>query len=170
MPDSRVHAGYGHAFFLTFSCYKRRRILDEDPLKTIVLEIMASQLGKRNGKCQGVVIMPDHIHAMVWFPEVGELSTFMKQCKQTSSVRIKRNLKENRSAYLHKVSLDDPVWQAGYYSFNIYSDRKMREKLEYMHANPVRAGLVARPAEWRFSSAAFYASGVDVGIAIEQPG
>jgi len=170
MPDSGGHDGYSHAYFLTFSCYKRRRILDEDPLRTIVLEIMAAQLDRQNGKCQGFVIMPDHIHAMVWFPDAGQLSTFMKQWKQRSSVKIKQNLKENRIAYLHKVGLDGPVWQAGYYSFNIYSARKMKEKLEYMHANPVRAGLVARPADWRFSSAAYYVSRVDVGIAIEQPG
>jgi putative transposase len=42
-----------------------------------------------------------------------------------------------------------------------------REKLDYMHLNPVRAGLVTRAVDWRWSSAGYYVNGVDVGIALE---
>jgi len=40
---------------------------------------------------------------------------------------------------------------AKYYSFNLYNEDKVREKLTYMHENPVRAGLVTRPCDWAFS-------------------
>jgi len=162
--------GSGQAFFLTFSCYKRRRLLDEDHPKKVVLGVLFSQLAKQKGKCQGFVIMPDHVHAVVWFPEPDHLSHFMKQWKQRSSVKIKRGLRENRTSLLQKVNLADPVWQSGYYAFTIYSARKMKEKLDYMHANPIKADLVANPEEWPFSSAGYYSSGIAVGIPIEQPG
>jgi hypothetical protein len=47
-------------------------------------------------------------------------------------------------------------WQARFYDFNVYSKGKKKEKLNYMHANPVLRGLVKHPAEWRWSSWGFY--------------
>ena len=68
--------------------------------------------------------------------------------------------------YAQKIDKADPCWQAKYYSFNLYSDEKVREKLNYMHENPVRAGLVAQPCDWAFSSARYYEQGRSVGVPI----
>ena len=84
MPKKKIYNEEGHAHFITFSCYKRRSILNIDAAKKIVIAIMYSQLKKQNGSCSGFVIMPDHVHAMVWFSEPNQLSTFMKQWKQQS--------------------------------------------------------------------------------------
>ena len=54
-------------------------------------------------------------------------------------------------------------WQPRFYDFNVYSSRKKREKLEYMHANPVKRGLVKNPAEWIWSSHLFYSRG-EIGL------
>jgi hypothetical protein len=43
-------------------------------------------------------------------------------------------------------------WQPRSYDFNVYSDRKVTEKLRYMHQNPVQRGLVPLPELWRWSS------------------
>jgi putative transposase len=51
--------------------------------------------------------------------------------------------------YANTFPSDDPFWQAKYYPFNLYSVPKAREKLDYMHLNPVRAGLVAQAVDWR---------------------
>ncbi len=51
-------------------------------------------------------------------------------------------------------------WQARFYDFNVYSQGKKREKLNYMHANPVIRGLVKHPRDWRWSSWGFYHGGV----------
>ena len=48
-------------------------------------------------------------------------------------------------------------WQRRFYDFNVWSHKKRREKLEYMHSNPVKRGLVRRPQDWPWSSYAFYA-------------
>ena len=45
------------------------------------------------------------------------------------------------------------------YDFNVYSSYKLREKLEYMHANPVKRGLVKSPSAWMWSSFLFYEKG-----------
>jgi putative transposase len=54
-------------------------------------------------------------------------------------------------------------WQrGGGYDLNLFSPDTVREKLEYMHNNPVKRGLCKAPADWRWSSASFYAGG-DIG-------
>jgi len=54
-------------------------------------------------------------------------------------------------------------WQPWFYDFNVYSAKKIREKLEYMHANPVMRGLVRNPSDWLWSSFLFYEKG-EVGL------
>ena len=44
-----------------------------------------------------------------------------------------------------------------FFDFNVWSDAKRKEKLHYMHANPVRERLVKHPKEWPWSSFSFYA-------------
>ena len=51
------------------------------------------------------------------------------------------------------------IWQKGAgYDFNVYTERKLREKIRYIHANPVRAGLAETPEAYPWSSAANYAA------------
>ena len=50
-------------------------------------------------------------------------------------------------------------WQARFYDFNVYTSGKRKEKLNYMHANPVVRGLVEHPKDWRWSSWGFYWGG-----------
>jgi putative transposase len=109
--------------------------------------------------------MPNHVHAILWFPAEGQLSECMKQWKRTSSVKVRKLLEQHLARYRDKVP-GDPVWQAKYYAFNIYSRRKMEEKLRYIHANPVRAGLVRQATEWRWSSAKYYELGRSVGVKV----
>jgi putative transposase len=44
------------------------------------------------------------------------------------------------------------VWQARFYDFNVWGQRKRIQKLRYMHANPVKRGLVLEPGQWAWSS------------------
>ena len=68
--------------------------------------------------------------------------------------------------YGFKLDLKGAMWRPKYYVFNIYSASKLKEKLTYMHANPVQAGLVDHAQDWRFSSARWYLLGKSVGVPI----
>ena len=109
--------------------------------------------------------MPDHVHALVWFPEPGQLSFFMKQWKQRSSSSLKRLFQSGFPTYWRLVETDS-VWQPRYYAFHVYSREKLEEKLHYMHQNPVRAGLVESAVEWKWSSARWYERQEFVGVPI----
>jgi putative transposase len=166
MVRKRTYDREGHAHFVTFSCYRRRRLLDHDRAKRVVLEVLNSQLALQAGRCAGFVVMPDHVHAVVWFPAPDQISHFMKQWKQRSSVHLKRLLRSRLIHYAGAVDPSEPVWQPRYYDFNLYSESKLEEKLTYMHQNPVRAGLVVRPCEWPWSSARYYEHGRSVGVPV----
>jgi putative transposase len=170
MSTRQTYDQEGHAHFLTFSCYKRRRHLDDDWAKGIVVSILHDQLKKHDGKCVGFVVMPDHVHAIVWFPISDQLSSFMKQWKRCSSILIKKGQEKYLVQYRRKVDRIEPIWQRKYYSFNLHSADKIEEKLEYMHNNPVNKSMVARPEDWPYGSARFYMLGQSVGLPIEFPG
>ena len=166
MVTKRTFDREGHAHFVTFSCYRRRRLLDHDRARKVVLGVLNSQLVRQDGRCVGFVVMPDHVHAVVRFPKPDQISHFMKQWKQRSSVQIKRLMRSQLVQYAGTIDLTEPVWQAGYYDFNLFTGRKVEEKLAYMHQNPVNAGLVDQPEDWPWSSAGYDATGRSVGVPV----
>ena len=89
MVTRRVYDQEKHVHFVTFSCDKRRQYLNPDRAKRIVIGTMGSELAKRNGLCSGFVIMPDHVHTLMWFPEVEQLSSFMDVWKTQTSRSLK---------------------------------------------------------------------------------
>ena len=58
----------------------------------------------------------------------------------------------------HKRNIKHRLWQRGFYDFNIYNEETLTEKLDYIHNNPVRAGLVTSPRDYTWSSYRFYIS------------
>jgi putative transposase len=166
MPKYPVLDTEGHVHFLTFSCYKRRRLLDDERAAGIVMHFLASLLEKRQGRCLGFVIMPDHVHSLVWFPKPNQLSDFVKQWKRRTSMELKKHLITARPRYAASFEPDEPIWQARYYGFNIFSEQKLLEKLQYMHNNPVKEGLVVNSSDWPWSSARWYERGLPLGIPI----
>ena len=158
-----------HVHFLTFSCYKRRNLLYPDRAKRIVIGTLGSRLAIQNGMCLGFVIMPNHVHAIVWFDAPGQLSLLMDQWKTQSSIQIKDHFRREHPTYWKIVESDDAVWQPRYYDFNVITADKLEEKLAYMHANPVRKGLVQSPCDWPWSSARWYLQQKPVGLPIRQP-
>ena len=59
-------------------------------------------------------------------------------------------------------------WQARFYDFNVYSGGKIKEKLNYMHANLVIRGLVEHPKDWPWSSWSYYMKGETALIAMDR--
>jgi len=168
MPNPRtIYDDELFAHFITFSCYKRRNLLTLDKPRQKLLGTLTASLKRHQGQCVGFVIMPNHVHAIVWFPVANQLSRFMQVWKRDSSASIKNWYRAANIAFFEKIPTDDPIWQSKYYSFEIYAESKLEEKLNYMHENPVRAGLVSRVVDWRWSSARHYHEGKTVGIPIQ---
>src|SRR5262245_3970725 len=105
------------AHFITFSCDRRRRLLNLDQPKRIVLGALNQELRRCDGKCVGFVIMPDHVHALVWFPRTGQLSGFMHEWKRYSSRMVREWYREQNLRYFERADFGNRFWQPKYYAF-----------------------------------------------------
>ena len=138
--------------FITFSCYRRRQLLDPETRRLFERALERARV-VYGFFVVGYVVMPEHVHLLVSEPEKGVLAAAIQAIKQSVARRRIAN-------HLH-------FWQARYYDFNVWSERKRIEKLRYLHRNPVKRGLVARPEDWEWSSFRHYAAGVSSVVEIE---
>ncbi|MFY9740381.1 MAG: transposase [Candidatus Sulfotelmatobacter sp.] len=140
--------------FLTFSCYCRRANFDND--KALAVFISALERVRQDyGLCvYAYVVMPEHVHLLINEPQRSSLAQVIKSLKQGVARRL-------------ALRAENSFWQARYYDFNVWSERKFVEKIRYIHRNPVHRGLVARPEDWPWSSFRHYATGEDGTVEIE---
>jgi REP element-mobilizing transposase RayT len=103
----------------------------------------------------------------------GHSTEVLKVLKQ----RVSRDLGKNRgrrpTGQSHcAFTTDDEnlpcVWQPRFYDFNVWSEKKVREKLEYTQANPITRKLVENPKDWPWSSSSFCAKG-EAGLVTVDP-
>ncbi len=133
MVERRVYDDEKHIHFVTFSCDRRRTLLQPDRAKRIVIGQLGSRPARHDGLCTGFVIMPDHVHALARFPEVRQLSPLMNKWKEQTSRQIKESYRTRFLNYWSRIADGDPIWQARYYGFNIWSRRKVASPSERHH-------------------------------------
>jgi len=105
------------------------------------------------------VITPNHVHLLVETLAGYPLSSLLHTWKTYTALEANKLL-GRRGAF----------WQADYYDRAIRDERHFRSAVEYIHSNPVRAGLVSRPEDWRFSSAASAIPSTGTGREARAPG
>jgi len=158
--------GRGDLHFVTFSCYRRRRYLGTHRTRHRFVKILDEVRSRFRFLLLGYVVMPEHVHLLVSEPKEGNPSKMLQVLKQKVS-RALRKATRKPSAQLSlafAAATDSPAfWQRRFYDFNVWSDRKVREKLDYMHRNPVQRKLVSHPKDWPWSSWSHYEKG-EIGL------
>jgi putative transposase len=136
MPKNlKRYYGRGDLHFLTFSCYRRLPGLGTAKTRNEFLRALDEVRMKYGFALVGYVVMPEHVHLLMSEPKIGTPSTVVPQPKAAGAPQF---------------------WQRRFYDFNVYSAEKRREKLEYMHRNPVTRRLVEDPQDWIWSSYSSY--------------
>ena len=118
--------------------------------------------------------MDNHLHLIGASDNLGKI---IKEFKSHMAREIIRLAEQDNKDWLlnqlrffrqkHKFSSKHQVWQEGYHPQQIISEEMLRQKVEYLHHNPVRAGLAEKPEDWLYSSARNYA-GLPVVLDIDQ--
>ena len=107
--------------------------------------------------------MPEHFHLLISEPEKDNPSVVIQALKLGVIRRLFPTSPKTREKLDALKLFDDSApshfWQRRFYDFNVWSARKHREKLRYIHRNPVKRGLVETPDQWRWSSFRAYAFG-----------
>ena len=174
MPK-RLKRCYGQKdlHFLTFCCYHRNPFLQTARARNLFLKVLAEVRKQFDFLLLGYVIMPDHVHLLISEPDNADISRVLQVLKQRVS-RAMRNKQRTRTKQL-PLPFDEIVpearrfWQRRFYDFNVWSHAKEKEKLHYMHANPVKERLVRHPKDWPWSSFCFYAFDQQGLIRIDSP-
>ncbi len=141
--------------FTTFNSYNRENILTLPIIPELLIEHLETIRRDFDVKIHGFVIMPNHVHILWWVDSELGVTKAVKQFKGSTGRHILRVISQIRGFDLQRVTKPDgrrALWLRGFYDFNVISERKAREKLEYIHANPVKWGLVAEPGDWPYSS------------------
>jgi putative transposase len=141
----------GHLHFVTFSCYQRQAHLGTPTARDLFEEALERTRRGYRFQVIGYVVMPEHVHLLVSEPGKKSLALSLQGLKLSVVRRSKCN----------------PFWQARYYDFNVFTEAKRVEKLEYMHWNPVRRGLAENAEDWRWSSYRHYRTGEPGRVEIE---
>jgi putative transposase len=112
--------------------------------------------------------MPEHIHLLISEPAKRNPSTVMQALKLGFARRVLAQIRRRPAqATLFDLSLHH-TGQKRFYDFDVWSLKKQMGKLNYMHDNPVKRGLVESPALWRWSSYRTYFLGETGKVRINQ--
>ncbi len=157
----------GDLHFITFSCYHREPLLISPEARRVFESTFESVRRWYGFFVTGYVVMPEHVHFLVNEPERATLAVAIQMLKQNTATELRWVQRPRPSRLLVDRTRPRPFWQLRYYDFNVWSKQKIEEKLQYMHFNPVKRGLVSSPEDWEWSSVRHYQSGVEGVVEIE---
>jgi len=99
----------------------------------------------------GYVVMPEHVHLLISEPADMMLSRFIQILKTKVAVEAKKKGERVKGGL--------PLWQVRYFDRNVRNDEGFIMQLRYIHRNPVKRGLCAKPEDWPWSSFRAWALG-----------
>ena len=146
--------------YVTLVTFNRVPVFRSDRACEILITTLDEVRQRYPYKLVGYVIMPDHVHAIV-NRSIDTISAWLRRVRGHSAREILSWLRtEQHLMSLKKLQLAIPqkrnhthaVWQKDPSVIDLWSPKFVRQKLNYLHLNPVRAGLCQHPAEWKWSS------------------
>ncbi|WAK04240.1 REP-associated tyrosine transposase [Methylobacter sp. YRD-M1] len=149
--------------FLTCTVLEWLPVFTRPETVQIVLDCWRYQQEHQGLRLYGYVVLENHLHFVA---QANRLDECVSSFKSYTARRIIDHLQARQvkplltrlgfSKRAHKIDREYQFWQEGVHAELIFSEAMMREKLEYIHANPVKRGYVDLPEHWRYSSARNY--------------
>jgi len=158
----------GHAHFVTYSCYPCYPLLCRDRSRAWVVDAIQKAREQFDFAVWAYVIMPEQVHLLIHPRQACySIEHILAALRRPVSGRAKAFLLAGgNTRWIERLTVHKGretvfrFWQAGGgHDHNLWNDRPVLEVIEYIHANPVRRGLVAQPTDWVWSSAGQWAGG-----------
>jgi putative transposase len=146
---------------LTFSCFRRYRFLSAERTCQWLADAIDEARAEEQFALWAYVFMPEHVHLIVWPKRPNYDIRVLLQCiKEPVGRKAIKYMRANAPEWLPRITvrrgdrLERRFWQAaGGFDRNAMEPATLLAMIEYIHANPVRRGLVSRAEEWKWSSA-----------------
>jgi REP element-mobilizing transposase RayT len=156
-------------YFLTTTVVEWVDIFTRERYQEIIINTLRFYIHNRGLNVYAFCIMSNHLH-MVANTEVGSsLSDIIRDFKKYTSREIIRAIHDepesrrkwmlevfSNAADQHSKTKFYKVWQDGNHAIELYNEQFTWTKINYIHQNPVRAGLVTHAEYWKYSSAGLY--------------
>jgi putative transposase len=154
--------------FLTFTIVGWIDLFSRQRYRDIIIESLAYCRKEKGLLLNAYVIMSNHIH-FIWRSADNDLSGLIRDFKRHTSKRLTSSIQEEPESrrewllYMFKFYANQTnsnemfkVWTGDNHPEEIHSAAFLATKMNYIHQNPVRAGLVADPTSYIYSSASSY--------------
>jgi REP element-mobilizing transposase RayT len=176
MPSFPMAVRYKHAdiysmYFCTFTCYKWMHLFEITNSYDLVYNWFKVLKDKSNCGVIAFVIMPNHLHCILYFNEAGfELDKIVSNGKRFMAYEMVKRLKQDNTSHLltdlregltereKKKGQLHKVFESSFDAKAVYSEKFLLQKINYIHQNPVSGkwNLATDFTGYAHSSAAFY--------------
>ena len=156
-------------YYLTFQVADWIDIFTRQVYRDIVIESLRYAIENKNLDIFAFVIMSNHMHTIMQ-SSTGKLSATIRDIKKFTSKRIietVQSMPESRKEWMlnrfsfnarqHSRNKTYQVWTHENHAIYLYGPEFIRVKMDYLHNNPVRSGIVEKPEDYIYSSARYYA-------------
>ncbi|HUR99099.1 MAG TPA: transposase [Pyrinomonadaceae bacterium] len=143
---NRNLAGVLH--YVTGNLDKRRPIFRYDSNCIAFLDEMQGVRREHESRLICFAVMPDHFHLIV-NPRDGDIQGWMGELKSRTARRL---VDANRTGLFRKNDEENQVWQESFRTLRLWSGWMIWQKINYIHNNPIKAGLAESARDYRWSS------------------
>ncbi|MBN2098670.1 MAG: transposase [Dehalococcoidia bacterium] len=154
MPEYRRTKIEGATYFFTVVTYRRQPVLCLPESLDAMKDVMSNVAERYPFQTDACVVLPDHLHFVWTLPEGDSaysvrLAMFNKEMTKRLGSSISADCAPSRSRQRHR---EGTLWQRRFWEHQIRDEQDFRTHMDYIHFNPVKHGLAARPKDWRCSS------------------
>ena len=153
--------------FITTTVVRWIDALSRPVYKDIIVDSLRFAISNKGLQLHAWVIMNNHFHIIASAKEGVSLAEIIRDIKKFTSnqllTEISVNPQESRREWMMKAFAYEGAhnnsnerfqfWQQGFHPVELSTEERFRQRLNYLHENPVRAGLVRQPQDYVYSSA-----------------
>jgi putative transposase len=152
--------------YFTATNLEWKKLLKPDKYKDILIESMRFLVEDQRITLYAFVIMINHIHLIWQMRALIDPEAVQRDFLKYTAGKIKADLRKNHPSvlehfYVGAKDREYQFWERNPLSVELRTHAVFLQKLDYIHWNPIRAGLCTRPEEYKYSSAMFYETGID---------
>ena len=150
-------------YFITSTTIEWIPVFTDEKYFNILLNVIKFHQSNNNLKIYCYLLLDNHFHMIT---SSKNLSKIISSIKSFAAKEVLKKLKIDNKDWLlnqlsyykkkYKLKSKYQLWQEGFHPKLIKSEKVLKQKIEYIHYNPVKRGLVNLPEYWRYSSASDY--------------
>ena len=145
---------HGYSYYITIVTHQRNPILIDNI--ELLRESFKYAKNKFSFRIQAIVVMPDHLHMIIDVMNPKEYPKIISSMKRYFSKNCNPKFYEDVFQSHHREKMGYlPVWQKRFYEHTIRDEQDFNIKLQYIHNNPLKHGLVENIHDWKYGSLNF---------------